>query len=225
MLLLILRLEAPLMKWGLRSLWNDRDTHIVPTKSGVIGLLSCAMGLPRGDKRIEKISKGLKMAVRADRKGYAITDLQIVSSASNPYIEHLCNASYKSRTGGGGLLTYRHYIQDACYTVILSGEKELLKSAAAAVQDPLFPIYLGTKSCVASRPVFEELTEEYDSLDSALSNYPIAEKRLCDKKSDGGRYYCETENENGAHVRQDEVKINQLREYGFRRVDIQYIGG
>lgn len=225
MLLLILRLEAPLMKWGLRSLWNDRDTHIVPTKSGVVGLISCAMGLSRGNKRIEELSSELKMAVRADRKGYAITDLQIVSSVSNPYIGHLCNASYKQRTGGGGLLTYRHYIQDACYTVILSGNEEFLKSAAAAVQDPVFPIYLGTKSCVASRPVFEELTDEYDSLDSALRNFPITEKRLRDTKSDDAKYYCETETESGSHVRQDEIKINEMREYDFRRVDIQYVGG
>jgi len=225
MKLLIMRLEAPLMKWGLRSLWNDRDTHIVPTKSGVIGLISCAMGLKRGDKKIVELSKRLNMGVRADRRGYFLTDLQIVSSNSNPYIGHLCNSAYKQRTGEGGLLTYRHYIQDACYTVVLSGDESVLENAAKALCDPIFPVYLGTKCCVPSRPVFEALTEEYTSVADALCRYPLAEKRMRDRKEDTANCYCEIESENGLHIRQDEIAINDMREYGYRRVDVKYLGG
>lgn len=223
--LLILRLDAPLMKWGLRSLWNDRDTHIVPTKSGIVGLISCAMGYIRGDFRIEELSRKLKIGVRADRKGLGLTDLQIVSSNSNPNIAHLNNSSYKLRTGEGSLLTYRHYIQDACFTVVLSSDRDTLQLAADALCDPVFPIYLGTKSCVPSRPVFEALTADFASIDEALKSYPLCDKRNSDKKRDTEKCYCETEAEFGLHIRQDDIKLNDMREYGFRRVDVKYLGG
>lgn len=222
--LLILRLEAPLMRWGLRSLWNDRDTHIVPTKSGVIGLLACAFGWKRGDKSIEALSSSLRMGVRADRKGRPITDFHIVSSFSNPNIKHLCNSAYKQRTGEGGLLTYRHYIQDASFTVVLSGSGDVLKEAAAALMDPVFPIYLGAKCCVATRPVFEALTSEYESIAEALERYPRCEKRKREQQR-SERCYSEIENSEGAHIRQDEVRINEMREYAFRKVDVIYTGG
>ena len=223
MLLLLLRLEAPLMKWGLRSLWNDRDTHIVPTKSGIIGLLSCALGYPRGDKRIEELSAQLSMGVRADRKGIALTDLQIVSAASNPYIKNLNAANYKARVGEGGLLTYRHYLQDASFTVVLSGDPILLQKLAEAVHSPFFSLFLGGKSCIPSRPIFEALTNNYTSIEQALNDYPVTKIRISDKHQD--KYYCEIEDKCGAHIRQDEIKVNMLREYGFRRVTVKYLGG
>lgn len=222
MKLLILRLEAPLMKWGLRSLWNDRDTHIVPTKSGVIGLLACALGWGRSDKRIEELSSALTMGVRADRRGHLMTDLQIVSSNSNPYIKNLCDSRYNPRVGEGGLLTYRHYIQDASFTVALSGYAGILDNLAEALKNPVYSVYLGSKCCVPSRPVFEALTSEYNSIEDAIMRYPLCEKRSKEKPK---KCYCELENPLGAHIRYDEVKINDLREYGYRRVDVIYTGG
>ncbi len=223
MLLLLLRLEAPLMKWGLRSLWNDRDTHSVPTKSGIIGLLSCALGYPRGDKRIEELSAQLSMGVRADRNGIVLTDLQIVSTASNPFIKNLNAANYKARVGEGGLLTYRHYLQDASFTVALSGNSILLKELAEAVYNPIFSLYLGAKCCIPSRPIFEALTNDYSSIEQALNDYPITKARARDRCQE--KHYCEIEDKNGAHIRQDEIKVNMLREYGFRRVTVKYLGG
>ena len=42
--ILFLRLEGPLQSWGIRSRWDVRETQPEPTKSGVIGLLGCALG-------------------------------------------------------------------------------------------------------------------------------------------------------------------------------------
>lgn len=224
MLLLILRLEAPLMRWGLHSQWNDRDTHVVPTKSAIIGLISCAMGLPRKSERIVELSRQLEIGVRADRKGVPMTDLQIVSQDSNHRIKNLCAANYKPRTGEGGLLTYRHYLQDASFTVVLSSKNEqLLHQVSEAVQNPVFPIYSGAKSCVFSRQVFEDLSDAYLSIEDALAKYPIAPKRSRDKTQE--KYYCEIEDKQGSHIRQDEIQLNEMREYDFRRVTIKYIGG
>ena len=41
---LLMWLEAPLQSWGHDSKFGRRDTINFPTKSGVLGLLCCALG-------------------------------------------------------------------------------------------------------------------------------------------------------------------------------------
>ena len=48
---LFLRLEGPLQAWGDTSKFVIRRTMDAPTKSGVLGLLCCAMGLSREKAR------------------------------------------------------------------------------------------------------------------------------------------------------------------------------
>ena len=57
---LFLRLEGPLQAWGLRARWGERDTADAPTKSGVLGLLGCAMGLRRDDSELCSLSNALR---------------------------------------------------------------------------------------------------------------------------------------------------------------------
>ena len=53
---LFLRLEGPLQSWGERGRWSVRDTALEPTKSGVIGLIACALGY-RDDTQIRPLSE------------------------------------------------------------------------------------------------------------------------------------------------------------------------
>jgi CRISPR-associated protein, Cas5e family len=71
---LFLRLEGPLQSWGLRARWGERDTTDAPTKSGVIGLLGCALGLRRDDARLRDLSDNLRMGVRVDLPGILMRD-------------------------------------------------------------------------------------------------------------------------------------------------------
>ena len=41
---LLLRLGAPLQSWGSESMYDRRETDMMPTKSGVIGMLAAALG-------------------------------------------------------------------------------------------------------------------------------------------------------------------------------------
>src|SRR5712692_521740 len=45
---LALLLDGPLQSWGFASRFQRRTTGLHPTKSGVIGLICAAMGLPKG---------------------------------------------------------------------------------------------------------------------------------------------------------------------------------
>ena len=57
--LMMLRLEGLLQSWGESSAWDNRGTASMPTKSGIVGLLACAMGLERGCEEICALSKAL----------------------------------------------------------------------------------------------------------------------------------------------------------------------
>lgn len=71
---LLLRLAAPLQSWGMDSKFETRKTNREPTKSGIIGLLSAALGLRRDEtEEIEKLNQ-LRFAVRVDREGSLLID-------------------------------------------------------------------------------------------------------------------------------------------------------
>lgn len=168
--ILLIRLEGVLQSWGEHSKWDYRDTADFPSKSGVIGLLGCALGLERDNVRLGELSQSLHMIVRADRAGELVSDFQTVSA------EVLNSASGKPRTGGNTFITHRNYLQDSSFLVGLSGEKTLLEELRDALQNPKWSIYLGRKSCVPSVPVIGCYTEKYDSLKQAMENYPLRKR-------------------------------------------------
>ena len=200
-LLLLLRLEGLMQSWGERARWDTRDTTAFPTKSGVVGLLACAQGWPRGDEAIRQLEQQLTMGVRADRPGVLMTDYQTISREKDPNTgkpKVLIAATGKPKTGGTELSkttieSHRQYLFDAAFLVILAGPEKTLESLAVALQNPMWQIYLGRKTCVPSRPVFEELTRDYPSLDDALRNIP-----LCERAKRDHAVVCEIEHNEGS---------------------------
>lgn len=49
---LLLRLAGPMQSWGTDSKFDVRRTQREPSKSGVIGLIAAALGIPRQDQEI-----------------------------------------------------------------------------------------------------------------------------------------------------------------------------
>lgn len=159
MLFLRFSLAGPLQSWGPPSPWDVKTTYMMPTKSGIVGLISACFGYRRGDPRIQELSDGLSMAVRADRPGSLIEDFQSIHS-NKPY---MVSASGTKRTSSAGAATSivvrKHYIQDARFTVFLSGKEELLRNICKAMKAPVFLTYLGRKTCVPTEPIIPELVE------------------------------------------------------------------
>lgn len=171
---LVLRLEGPLQCWGERAKWKYRDTADFPTKSGVTGLIACAMGLSRDNAQIGTICNQLEMAVRADRLGTRMVDYHTVSS------DRLMTADRNTRNKKNQMATlenYCSYLQDASFLVALDGPAELLQQIAEALAAPCWPVYLGRKSCVPSLPVLASFTDQYVSLDELMRKYPRREAR------------------------------------------------
>ena len=170
--LLILRLEGALQSWGELSKWDFRDSADFPTKSGIVGLIGCAMGLERGSLALTELSDAITVAVRADRPGVRFVDFQTVTGAP------LRNAEGKPRSLGDTFISNRAYLQDACFTVFVETDEVWLERIVSALNGPKWCMFLGRKSCVPSRPVLECASPGYDSLIDALKNYPAADRAV-----------------------------------------------
>jgi len=228
--ILLLRLEGPLQSWGVRSRWDVRDTGLEPTKSGVIGLLGCALGYPMHDPRLEDLNDRFRFGVRVEHPGAVITDYQTIT-------DFLPTAAgqYKSRGGVKSLAAIRRegdapatiispraYLEDAAFLAALEereGSSGLLETCAVALQCPHWPLFLGRKACIPTRPIFEYLGGDYNGIEDAFKLRPwqwlgaCAELRL-HQKSD--RLVAFIEDDAGDLVRQDTLRINASRTYGFR---------
>lgn len=139
---LLLRLAAPLQSWGSDSKFETRKTDREPTKSGVIGLLAAALGLRRDDAEGLARLNRLRFAVRADREGSLLVDF------------HTANREEDRKKGKAPYVTYRHYLQDAVFLVGLESEDaNLLRELETALHHPVYPLYLGRRSCPPTLPL------------------------------------------------------------------------
>ena len=135
---LLLRLAAPLQAWGSDSKFETRKTNREPTKSGVIGLLAAALGLRRDESEALARLAQLRFGIRVEREGQLLVDYHIAKTQDQ-------KTSY---------VTYRHYLQDAVFLAGLESEDEaLLRELEAALRHPVYPLYLGRRSCPPTLPL------------------------------------------------------------------------
>jgi CRISPR system Cascade subunit CasD len=136
---LLIRLAAPLQSWGADSKFTRRLTRREPTKSGVVGLCACAMGIRRDeDDAVARIA-ALEFGVRIDQLGTLLRDY------------HVAHENEFWATGKTvPFVSERYYLSDAVFLAGLSGDPELLKAIDEALNAPKLPIYLGRRSCPPS---------------------------------------------------------------------------
>ena len=151
---LVLRLAAPMQSWGADSKYNERRTCREPTKSGVIGMLAAALGCRRDDTETLSVLSGLRFGVRADREGVSLRDFQMA---------HRWHENEST-------LTYRDYLCDAVFLAGLEGNRELLEQLKDALFHPVYPLFLGRRSCPPAGHIF--LGIEDAPLEDVLRTYP-----------------------------------------------------
>lgn len=160
---LLLWLEAPLQSWGHDSKFGRRDSLDFPTKSGVLGLLCCALGAAGEQKKWLATWANRDMTVKAfvpmDTKGKPMNrepllrDFHMVGSGyddKDPWQSLLIpkKSDGKKAVGGGAKMTYRFYVQDMAYAVALQAPQAELEQVQKALQNPVWDLYLGRKNCV-----------------------------------------------------------------------------
>jgi CRISPR system Cascade subunit CasD len=235
---LLLRLEGPLQSWGIRSRWDVRDSAKAPTKSGIVGLLGCALGYERGDERLLQISRQLRLGVRVEHAGRMVTDYQTITD----YLP-TAGGEWKGRDGrrksasdlreSGALpatiISPRAYLEDASFLVALEESAPgsgVLEECARALVTPRWPLFLGRKCCIPTRPIYDArcdgLQDHYADIEDALRQHPWSfagskrqvERLVGDKRP--LRVYIE--NKTGSALWQDVPQPGAARLYGFRPV-------
>ncbi len=149
---ILLQCVAPLQSWGTQSEYIVRDTGREPSKSGVIGLLCAAMGIPRSDNETLAQLGKLKMGVRVDREGRILRDYHTIFEQK--------------------VVSYRYYLSDAMFLIGLQGELDWLQKIQSALKHPCWHLFLGRKSCVPSRPPYLSQGLSEKPLLQALTEYP-----------------------------------------------------
>jgi len=167
----ILRLDGPLQSWAAPSHWEDRYTMLVPTKSGVLGLVANCLGYTR-ERSIGDLTS-CRYTVRVDRPGHIMTDGQTAGggvfpldalTASTEGIQpenfHYGAPREPEPDGNGRLrapwkkdergtvLVNRQYLVDAAFTASLTHpDHGLTLRIWHALTTPARLVGLGVRSC------------------------------------------------------------------------------
>ncbi len=206
---LFLRLEGPLQSWGERARWSVRDTAPEPTKSGIVGLLGCALGMD-DDEDLRCLSVAIHLGVRCDRPGKMLVDYHTVVGG----VMSAEGKVKKSASTGEPetVVSWRYYLSDASFlAAVQSEDTALIDRLAQAVCQPVWPIYLGRKSCPPSRPVFAGVGT-YSSLVEALET-PLVRGDANSAEKVSLRAVVECTVDEGGVRRKDEVDRNSLHRY------------
>lgn len=171
----LLWFEAPLQSWGADSRFGRRETLDFPTKSGVLGLVFAALGA-RGQQR-ELLAEFAPLAQTAvsyrvgGRSEPPLRDFQMVGSGyddGDPWATLLIpkTADGKKAVGGGTKMTYRFYLQDARFAVVVEVPEVRAEAVAHALVNPVYDLFLGRKCCVPTDFVYRGT---YDRVEDALA--------------------------------------------------------
>lgn len=215
----LMRLCGPLQSWGTTSRFDERDTGKEPSKSGVLGILAAALGIDRCNWQDLEPLTTLKMAVRHDLSGTTAKDYQTAGCARVDRI---------AKAGGGlaaeGVVSTRHFLSGAAFLVGLEGDNlDLFNRLQEALQNPVWPLWLGRKSYLPSEPL--HLPLEWN---------PIQEKPLLDvlkkqpwiksaKLTKPDRLLLSIEGEHGAMRLDQPIAAFSERRFGPRFVRSEWI--
>jgi len=208
-----MRLEGPLQAWSSQGKLGIRDTEREPTKSGVLGLVGAALGMPRADDVTLAELASLRMGVRVDKAGSLLHDYHTAGGGGfrgeKKYYVHGTSQCVPS---------HRYYLQDASFVGALEGNDPLLCRIAQALQSPRYPLFLGRRSCPPSVPVFMDVVA--GRVREALVGAPVAHN------ADDGLYRLVLESGVGeGDIRYDvPLSFAQIeRRYGRRYVTTEWI--
>ena len=206
---LLIRLQAPMQAWGVQSLFDSRDTCREPTRSGVVGLLCCALGRHR-DEPLDDLNR-LKMGIRVDQEGRMMKDFQTA--------RNIMNAIGKP---GANITSDRFYLADAVFLVGLESEDvNFLTVLLKALQHPRWLLYLGRRAFPPSKPVWlPNGLRLNEGLESALQNYPFLLGKEIYQKADQLRLLMD--DSSGSINRQDFPMSFKERSFHLHSKKIQY---
>ncbi|KGQ70071.1 CRISPR-associated protein Cas5 [Chelonobacter oris] len=187
---LLLWFEAPLQAWGFDSKFGRRETLAFPTKSGVLGLLCCALGYSGEQREFLAAFAELDMQVVAYPReskqkmtqSTILRDFHMVGSGydeSDPWQKMLIPKTKEGKpaVGGGAKLTYRYYLQDMAFAVALEVPHQQIELLVEAMKSPVWDLYLGRKCCVPTEFIYQGVFESSQQVFTHAEQFNLNRKK------------------------------------------------
>jgi CRISPR system Cascade subunit CasD len=169
---LALLLDAPLQSWGFASRFQRRTTGLHPTKSGVVGLICAGMGLAKGsaEERIvlPALAKMKMTSIVIPRSGEHSASDELAVRRVEDYHTVLDTRRASGAMNKDAVVTRRQYLLDARFGVILKGASAHLERSAVALQDPVWGVWLGRKSCIPAARLLVGLCQSHHEAWTAI---------------------------------------------------------
>lgn len=172
---LIFQLYGPFASWGDIAVGETRPSAMTPSRSAVLGLLAAALGLKRPDTAESEpereeweqahaaVAQGYGLAMKVDYSGQPLSDYhtaQVPSSGKGKnravFPTRRDELLRMPRHDLNTILSRREYRQDAFAACALWARENAPHSLPAlrdALGSPVFPLYLGRKSCPPAVPL------------------------------------------------------------------------
>ncbi len=233
---LLLWLEGPFQSWGVNSKFNRRTTLEFPTRSGILGMLCCALG--KGGTQTELLKKMSTFSLEVfsftkneqshlDAPNLMLRDFQVAGGGydkknlwENLMMPKTANGEMPTGTTGAKII-YKYYLQNKAFAVVLynlQGMEVVLKNA---ISNPCWDIYLGRKNCIPTdyisrHEIFnskEEALKEINVIASKkdlIEEFCVVEEELLNKD---GYEYPETLN-----LTDVPLQFGEYKKYTDRRI-------
>ena len=191
---LVFQLYGPLAAWGDIAVGETRPSALTPTKSAILGLLAAALGIKRPDTAEEAdrlaweqahtaLADGYGLAIRVECPGLPLSDYHTAEVPKGKGFatrrDEIRDVQRQKGSGvqfKGTILSRREYRQDAYCAIALwarDGAPHGLDALRAVLMTPVFPLYLGRKSCPPALPLAPRVVGAPD-VESALVGSSLA---------------------------------------------------
>jgi len=145
-----------MQSWGHASRFERRTTALHPTRSAVVGLIAAALGIDKhgADEaaQLARFSALHAIVITLPRQSRRNGHLLIQRLEDYHTVTGIRRASGKV-DNDATVQTYRHYLLDARFGVLLEGSSPLLQEIAGALRNPKWGVWLGRKCCLPASPV------------------------------------------------------------------------
>jgi len=153
---LAIKLDGVMQAWGGHTYEDLRHSELIPTRSAVLGILAACVGIDRKDvAELESLSATIRMAVRLDSRPQRMMDFHTVLDARK----------VDGKPNQNPVVSKREYLCDAKYTVLIQSTSESyfsLELLEQAIRQPVYTPFLGRRSCLLSRPLFDAVISAID---------------------------------------------------------------
>lgn len=167
---LAMLLDAPLQSWGYMSRFDRRTTLSYPTRSGIIGMLCAAMGIDRNESEKLERFKEIRMTTFVLNQGGRLIDYHTVGGGWQKDINSKMIVPKTNGKPGDTVQTWREYMEDSKYLVMLKDKPSFLEEIGQALQNPQWGIWLGRKACIPATPVYQGIFNDLESAIQKLEN-------------------------------------------------------